>query len=214
MIPLIGAALASGALNLAGDIFTQTTARSAYKSRYQDEVNDLRKAGLNPALAYGANPGSPNTATFSGLGDAAMSGYQAAASARKAAADTEMQREQIALLKAQKNDILNTTYYRSRDAQFLSDLHESAASKESTAARIAKRTEDAAVTSAAAQAALQGYQLPEARAYAKYYGGRLGRAEPYLNQGLGTAKDAAGIIGSLFTGGSGRTVTHLHKRVP
>lgn len=196
MIPLIGAALASGALNLAGDIFTQTTARSAYKSRYQDEVNDLKKAGLNPALAYGANPGSPNTATFSGLGDATMQGLSTAASARKAAADAAMQQQQIELLKAQKNDILNTTYYRSRDAQFMSDLHQAAAGKESTAARIAKRTEESAVSTAAANAALQGYALPEARAQAKYYRG-IGRYSPFLNDAAKIAKGITGAAGAI-----------------
>lgn len=111
MEPGIGA-LISGGLNLMGDLFTQTSARSAYQSRYQDEVADMRKAGLNPALAYGANPGSPNTATFSGLGDATMSGYQAAQQAKETAARTDLTQSQANLLKAQSADLVDQVKLR------------------------------------------------------------------------------------------------------
>lgn len=201
MLPLIGAAIASGALNLAGDIFTQTTARSAYKSRYQDEVKDLLKAGLNPALAYGANPGQPNTATFSGIGDAAMSGYQAAQQAKEMAARTDLTASQAALLKAQTADLVQNVRLKNNLIQADIINRDTNTAVQRTTGQQAqlnlkrsKATYNADVSRANTAAQIMHQQMPEAKAIGDWF-----RNHPDLGGWLNSAGGIANIMRALGT---------------
>lgn len=198
MLPLVGAALAGG-LNLLGDVFTQTTARSAYKSRYQDEVADLKAAGLNPALAYGANPGSPNTATYSGLGEATTSGYQAAQQAKEAAARTDLTQSQANLLKAQSADLVDQVKLRNylinadvnlRGEQ-LSNLNVDTSAK-TIARNRALATYDSDIARNKAQTKLTQLAIPQGAALAKWF-----RAHPDLGGWLNSASGITSILKAI-----------------
>ena len=81
--------------------------REAFKHRYQDTVADMRKAGLNPALAYGQGGGNPSTVPLPELGSTLVRGAQAAAGAKQALAQREQTVAQTNLLKAQTGDLIN-----------------------------------------------------------------------------------------------------------
>ena len=107
-IPVIGPAL-----NAASGLFSESNARSAFKSRYQDTVADMRAAGLNPALAYGQGGGNPSTVPLPQLGSDVTDAIQGVASAKQAkqaaanqAAQADLTSAQAALLKAQTADLV------------------------------------------------------------------------------------------------------------
>lgn len=189
MLPEVAGALVSGGLNLIGDIASETTARNAYKHRYQDEVRDLRAAGLNPALAYGANPGNPNTASFSGIGSEAVSGYQAAQQAQQAKANTELTKAQTDLLRKQTAALAVQPQLRNVLLSKDSDLrHEQAGlvntqnSAQTIARDRAMATYDSDIAARKAQNKMPALLLPEARALAKWF-----RQHPDLGGWLNSA---------------------------
>ena len=67
-------------------------AREAFKSRYQDTVKDMKKAGLNPALAYGQGGGNPTTHDKPLLGESLKEGALASMSAKATKAQIEQTR--------------------------------------------------------------------------------------------------------------------------
>lgn len=110
MDPFTAGALISGGANLIGGLFSQSSARSAYQHRYQDTVKDMKRAGLNPALAYGQNPGGgAQTHDFGDIGEAAMKGGTAKAAAAQAIAQRDLTVAQTNLLNAQAQDIARRT---------------------------------------------------------------------------------------------------------
>lgn len=100
-VPVIGPALdaVSGALS-------ESNARGAFKTRYQDTVADLKAAGLNPALAYGQGGGSPQTAPLPDIGSSLSRASQTGASAKQAEAQANNTNAQTRLLNAQADDLI------------------------------------------------------------------------------------------------------------
>lgn len=96
-IPVVGDFLA-GAANA-------SAVKDAYKHRYQWEVQDLKKAGLNPALAYGHQPSTPQVGTMPDVGSSAARGYQAMQSGKQSSAAARLTSAQAALLEAQTDDL-------------------------------------------------------------------------------------------------------------
>ncbi|WNK13049.1 MAG: DNA pilot protein [Microvirus sp.] len=88
-------------LDAISGIINAKQARDAFKSRYQDTVRDMKKAGLNPALAYGQGGGNPQTHDIPDLGKSVAGAVGTAASAGQAAANMELTKAQTKLLNAQ-----------------------------------------------------------------------------------------------------------------
>lgn len=112
MNPLIGASLIGGGVSAIGNLFSgQSNAKAAernYRHRYQWEVEDLKRAGLNPALAYGHNAPIPQTQPLEPLGDSIVRGAQTAASARQSTIQGELLKSQKNLLDAQAYDLIES----------------------------------------------------------------------------------------------------------
>jgi len=175
------ATLMSTALNVGGGLFSQSSARNAYQHRYQDTVKDMRKAGLNPALAYGQNPGGgAQTHDFGDVGSQAASAYQASAAGRQARAQTELTTAQANLLKAQTDDLKRRTFWEAERSIFDSRRADYEADSAGTRRTVDRDTAASKIQSARQAAELERLMLPEARAMAKYYD-QTGTASPYLN---------------------------------
>lgn len=99
-MPIAAAAIGAG-ISAAGGILANNQSANAaernYKHRYQWQVRDLQKAGLNPMLAV--SQGAPNVPqpTFTNVGEAAVKGGSAGFSAGQMA---RLQKEQIAAIQA------------------------------------------------------------------------------------------------------------------
>lgn len=145
------AAAVGGALGIGGSaVSAHLAAREAkknrkfqkkmYKHRYQYQVKDMKKAGLNPALAYGQSPGgAPGGATASmpDIGSAATSGMQAGTAMSMAKSQKALLAEQRTV--AETQGTLNTAQAGLADAKagmlqpgkhlgsFLGDVAEEAA---------------------------------------------------------------------------------------
>lgn len=96
-IPVVGDFLA-GASNA-------SAVKDAYKHRYQWEVQDLKKAGLNPALAYGHQPSTPQVGTMPDLGSSAARAYQSSQQGKATNQQARLTKLQGDLLEAQANDL-------------------------------------------------------------------------------------------------------------
>jgi len=170
----------TGGLNLIGDIVSQGNARNAFKHRYQDTVADQRAAGLNPALAYGQGGGNPQTADFGDIGSAAAQGAQSIASARQARAQTHLTESQANLLDRQADDLAMTTQanrgyavYRQQNEDSKGHILRNKEGRlDATNAQWLERYRTGTE--------LMQNQLPESRAYAKYYSSAYGKNEPYM----------------------------------
>lgn len=115
-----GTSLASGAVSSAMDYQSQKRAQeyatAAYKHRYQWTVQDLQKAGLNPALAYGQGTGGQaQTVAPAQPGTSFVRGAQSAAATQQAMANAELTRDQANLLKAQTADLVQQVKLRNAE---------------------------------------------------------------------------------------------------
>lgn len=197
IVGAVGGPVVSAVGNIVGDVFSQSNARDAFQSRYQDTVKDMRAAGLNPALAYGQGGGNPQTMSYGDWGSSAASAAQALAQANATRAQTEKTKQETEVLKASAANLVersglinanltssghlidNTAALRGFEKDFARDTYTSrVATAKETAAQAALRTQ------------LSRLSIPEARAYAKYYDSAVGRAEPYIT----TAKGVVGAI--------------------
>lgn len=81
-IGAIGGALIGAAGSYFSSKQASDFAETAYKHRYQWQVKDLQKAGLNPMLAVQNSPGSVAQPNFENIGEGALKGASAASAVR------------------------------------------------------------------------------------------------------------------------------------
>lgn len=203
--------------SIAGNANAQA-ARDAFKSRYQDTVRDMRKAGLNPALAYGQGGGNPQTHDRPLPGEQVSKSAQMVGSASQARANAELTKAQTELLLAQKADLIDQV--KLRNAQIATDTATSGAqgglamrNQDKVNAEIRslqldndfkKATFDDRVKMLQRQLVAQGItnqtagierylrslDVPEAEALANYWRSIVGKASPYLNTAGDLIKNA------------------------
>lgn len=197
-------------------------ARKAFQSRYQDTVRDMRKAGLNPALAYGQGGGNPQTHDQPMVGEELVKGAQTINAAKQARAATELTNAQADFYKASAADRLDAI--KIRNAEMFTHTTQMGASagltmmqqdalqetmrglrldndfKEGTLAdridMIKKELEKKGVEISylQLQKALGELQRPQAQAYADYYNTPWGRKEPYINSAQGVLRSISSFI--------------------
>lgn len=92
-------------MDLGGGIVSANQARNAFKTRYQDTVKDMKKAGLNPALAYGQGGGNPQTVPLPQVGESVQKSVASSANAAQARANAELTEAQTNLLRAQTAEL-------------------------------------------------------------------------------------------------------------
>lgn len=196
MDPVTTAAVINAGANLVGGLFSQSSARSAYQHRYQDTVQDMKKAGLNPALAYGQNPGGgAQTHDFGDIGSQAATAAQAAANAAKTHAETELlQGQKLELLQRARlmNAYINAGIETRKST---TDVNTARQGLYSYDLRQRKATIDSDIDAALAANIQQTLQTPEARARAKYYQ-QTGPASFYLNNAIDVGKTVAQLRGA------------------
>jgi len=147
-----------------------------YKQRYQRQMEDMRKAGLNPILSY--KTGVPGTASASissagGIAGAGSAGLAAGAalsqaeSAKTQATSAKGLREQQNILIGQQIDTEETQQALNRD--------------KGLAERANANLRDA-------QTALEQSQLPQAALRGQFYSGKYGRPAVTTQETGSTAK--------------------------
>jgi hypothetical protein len=118
MDPLNPTGLITAGVDLVGGIVSANQARKAFKTRYQDTVNDMKKAGLNPALAYGQGGGNPTTVPLPEVGTSYQKGVATSASAKQARANQELTEAQTNLLRAQTAELSKRPFLENQALQF------------------------------------------------------------------------------------------------
>lgn len=112
-IPLVGAMLGSAAIGAAGSWFSgkqsSDAAEDQYKHRYQWQMQDMKKAGLNPMLAISNAPPNVPQPSFENIGEGAIKGYSAAQQVRLAKAQEDATRatENKTLTEAKEKEMQN-----------------------------------------------------------------------------------------------------------
>lgn len=183
---------------------------------HQREVADYQKAGLNPALAYNRAGASTPSASVPNVQDVvtpAISAGLSALTARAAAMKTMAETNQINIeskarlenLQAMRNINTSRAGMVSLDHTLAQNTFEQrqAATKaryryDVEAVDPSLRLLDANLDLTSARAALENLNIPEGKAMAAYWKSPAGRAAPFLNQGVSTAKGISEIIRSLY----------------
>lgn len=236
LIPVIGG-VASAALDASSGVTSARMAREAYRSRYQDTVRDMRRAGLNPALAYGqgGGPGASGQ-SIPELGSSFARGASAAANAKQSIASADLTGAQAALLKAQAADLVDQVDLRNNLLRRESGLTAAKTTTErqrrqsiaiqNTIERRRNALEGAtysarldmiyndlqrsniSVTRAEIEKELLRLQQPEARAQAQFFEG-AGKYSPYLNSALDVVRT---LMPKVTLGGKGtEIITEVQK---
>lgn len=237
LIPLAGAAIGGIADAITGNSNAQQ-ARDAFKSRYQDTVRDMKKAGLNPALAYGQGGGNPTTHDRPLPGEQIVKAGQGISSAAQARANADLTDAQAKLLKMQTLDLADQV--RLRNAQIATETATSGAQGGLAMAQQTKVNEEIRslqldnqfkkatfedrVRMLARQLVAQGItnqtagieqylrslDVPEAEALANFWRSAYGKASLYINS-------AADVVKSLmprFSLNTGDKTLNLSRKRP
>lgn len=235
VLPMIGAGL-----DAAAGVTSAIMARSAFKHRYQDTVKDMRKAGLNPALAYGQGGGNPQTSDLPDVGSSVVRGVQGAASAKQAAANADLTSAQATLLKAQTADLIEQV--KQRNAEIFTHTTAMGAQagltmmeqdklqtvmqglqldndfkKATLADRVDMVQQDlkkkgVEISYLQAQRALAELARPEAQANADFYSSQWGRNQPYINSAKGIAEGIGSVLPKFGIGFlPGQRTTTVHN---
>lgn len=211
MLPAIiggGAAIAGALIGAHGQ--SQTNAANAQEAQrnrdfqermrstqYQTAVDDMRKAGLNPALAYqqgGAGNVSGSTAQFQ---NPAADAGGSAARAIQTFQDMRRTASEIDKIQAEAENVRTNTQLQNQQT-LLANIEKLVRHRTAGDAifKIQQESKQSASSAAEAAASAQIRQLaiPEAQAVAAFYRSIMGKASPYINSG----KAVAGGISQLL----------------
>lgn len=112
-------AVAGGIIGAAGSYFSGKQSADAaeynYKHRYQWQMKDLEKAGLNPMLVIGQSPPNVPQPNFPNIGEGAAHGAQAATGAYAARTAAKVAEAQIGNLQA--SSVASTAAARKANAE-------------------------------------------------------------------------------------------------
>lgn len=211
MLPAIIGGIASiGSALIAGEGQSQANAANAREaernrefqermrgSQYQTAVEDMRKAGLNPALAYqqgGAGTPTGSTAvhnnTAAGAPQAAGAALQTFQSLRKTAAE-------IQLINSQDLKTRTEAALINQDALIrILDKNRAYGTYAEQIERIKAESREAVSTAreADASATIRQLGIPEAQAIANFYRSSLGKLAPYISNGTSAARGIASLL--------------------
>lgn len=185
---LIGGAASSG-LSFLASKQAYNRAKKMYKSRYQWTMEDMRKAGLNPILAYQQGVGSPGTANMTKIPDlaAGMAGMGQAGTAEKRRKDERGRITSEASLRAAGVATART------QAQLNTQLAKESRFRQATERRRAVLVEG--------QGRHEFLALPKARAVGEFYDSAIGRKAAMIGAGGSDASQAIRAILPFRRGG-------------
>lgn len=184
---------------------------------HQREVNDLKAAGLNPYISAtkGSGASTPSASvpnvqdTITPAINAGLSALTARAQAMKTMAETNQinieSKARVEILKA--NALIGAS--RQSMTALESTLAQNTFEERQKAIRAgykyavasvdpSLRLLDANLDLTTARAAIENLNIPESKALAAFWKSPAGKAAPYLNQGVTTARGVAEILRSLY----------------